>query len=105
MGRIDFDAQRAEAGVESHSITVAGREVGLCPILSLRFTKAMSEGDIARAVEEMVEDPADAGHLLDNLGIDDLNQIAEDIYGMVDEEGESPNREARRRAKRKSGKG
>src|SRR5690349_9938171 len=96
MGKIDFDAQRAEAGIEGHEITVGERTIALPAVLSLRFGAAMAEGDIAGAVGVLVEDGGDADYLLDHLSIDDLNQIAEDLYGLSDEEEEPGNRAARR---------
>lgn len=97
MGQIDFDAQRAEAGVEEHSITVGGREVKLVAVLSLRFGEAGAEGDLAGAVEAIVADPDDVEHVLDHLGLDELDQLAEELYGLTgDDETPAPNREARR---------
>jgi hypothetical protein len=101
MGQINFDAQRAEAGIEGHSITVAGRDIDLPPVLSLRFGAAMADGDIVAAVAVLV-DGDDGDWLIDHLGIDELNQIAEDLYGLGGEE-EAPNREARRAGKKAKG--
>lgn len=112
MGAINFDAQRAEAGVEGHTIIVGGRDVELPAILSLDFGAAMAKGDIAAAVEVLVTDADDivdtelARHLMKNLDIDDLNQIAEDLYGLTDPTGADagPNRAARRAGQKGKGK-
>lgn len=115
MGKINFDAQRAEAGLEDHEITVGGREVALPAILSLEFGAAMADGDLEGAIEVLVTDADDvvdedlAAHLMRHLGIDDLNQIAEDLYGLVDESGDNgegprPNRAARRARAKGKGK-
>lgn len=95
MGKINFDAQRAEAGVDGHEITVAGRDIALVPVLSVRFGLAINEGNLEEAIGLMVADSADVGHLLDNLGMDELDQIAESLYGLTGD-GSAPNREARR---------
>lgn len=114
MGEINFDAQRAEAGIEAHTITVGGREVELPSILSLEFGAAMAAGDIEAALEVLVTDDEGevdedlASHLLRHLALDDLDQIATELYGLTDgtEDGEAPNRAARReRAKKSKRKG
>lgn len=107
MGQINFDALRAEAGVGDNSITVGGREVPLQPVMSIRFGLALDDGEFEEALGLLVVNPDDVEYLIDHLGMAELNQIAEELYGLEAEEddGEAPNRQARReRAKKGKGK-
>lgn len=119
MGDLNLDAIRAEAGLETHTLTVGGKEFTAPPVLPL----GVAECEDQRESLEMLFGPdADIDHLVNHLSVarsdrafdpenpqTDLDLIIEAFYGITPpergEEGEAPNREARRAQARAGKKG
>lgn len=101
MGSLDLDARRAEAELEDHKLTLGGKVYALPAELPLLFADRLAKGEIEDAITILFGD--DAGVEVAPLLTDqDLNAIANDLYGMDSpESGASPSSSNRagRRAK------
>ena len=83
MGRLDLDAQRAEANDEPHEVVLGGREWKLPARFPLVAGQRMQEGAVEEAIA-MLFGPDAVEHLSPLFSTEDLEAIADQLYDLND---------------------
>jgi hypothetical protein len=88
MASLDLDARRAEANLEDHKLTLGGKVYSLPAEMPLLFADRLQNEKIEEAIHVLFG-PEDGGEVAPLLTGQDLEAIAQNLYGL-DGSGEAP---------------